>query len=75
MKKAHNGRSFYGPVTRLANCSEPGTVTPDTSLKEAAGVMLEMKVGGLPVVDGERLVGIITETDLLNALREMLPGD
>ncbi|MCG2794574.1 MAG: CBS domain-containing protein [Actinomycetia bacterium] len=34
-----------------------------------------MKVGGLPVVDGERLVGIITETDLLNALGEMLPGD
>ncbi|MBU4489964.1 MAG: CBS domain-containing protein, partial [Actinobacteria bacterium] len=52
----------------MANCSEPGTVTPDTSLKKAAGVMLEMKVGGLPVVDGERLVGIITETDLLNAL-------
>jgi len=51
----------------------PRTVTPDTTIKAAAGVILENKFGGLPVVEGDRLVGIITETDLLNALREMLP--
>lgn len=55
--------------------ADPRTVTPDTSLKEAAGIILEMKVGGLPVVDGDRLVGIITETDLMNALEELLPDD
>jgi acetoin utilization protein AcuB len=50
----------------------PRTVTPDTTLKEAARLILDMKVGGLPVVEDKQLVGIITETDLLNALVEML---
>ncbi len=48
--------------------------SPDTTLKEAARLLLDMKVGGLPVVEGERVVEIITETDLLNALEELLPG-
>lgn len=52
---------------------DPRTVSPETSLKEAAGIILEMKVGGLPVVEGDRLVGIITETDLLNSLVNLLP--
>lgn len=51
----------------------PVTVSPDTGLKEAARKLLEMKVGGLPVVKGDRLVGIITETDMLDALLELLP--
>jgi acetoin utilization protein AcuB len=49
---------------------EPRTVAPETDLKEAAQLMLEMRVGGLPVVDGERLVGILTETDLIRVLAE-----
>ena len=51
----------------------PRTVTPDVSLKEAAKLILEMKVGGLPVVEEDRLGGIITETDLISALIEVLP--
>jgi acetoin utilization protein AcuB len=42
---------------------DPITVTPDTTLGEAARLMVEHKVGGLPVVDHGKLVGIITETD------------
>jgi len=53
---------------------DPRTVTPDSGLKEAARLILEMKVGGLPVVEGGKLVGIITETDLLKALVQLLPG-
>jgi CBS domain-containing protein len=41
------------------------TVSPDDELATAAGRMLEKKVGSLPVVDDGRVVGIITETDLL----------
>jgi len=52
--------------------ADPKTVTPDTDLKDAARLILELKVGGLPVVEGGRLVGIITETDLINALVELL---
>lgn len=41
-------------------------VSPDTTLKEAARLMVEARISGLPVVDGNRrLVGIITEADFL----------
>lgn len=39
--------------------------TPDTDLAGAVAVMRDRRVGSLAVVDGRRLVGIITETDLL----------
>ena len=50
----------------------PITVHPDTPLTEAAGIILENKIGGLPVLENERLVGMITETDLIRTLTEML---
>lgn len=50
----------------------PITVKPDTSLREAADLILENKIGGLPVVEGDKLVGIITETDLIKALIDIL---
>ncbi len=48
------------------------TVTEDTTIEEAARIMADSKVGGLPVLRGDRLVGIITETDLFNIFLEML---
>lgn len=45
---------------------DPIKVRPETTLKEAADLMLRWHVGGLPVVDeAEKLVGVITYTDLL----------
>jgi acetoin utilization protein AcuB len=44
------------------------TVESSQDVTEAAQVMLEGKIGSLPVVEGGRLVGIITETDLLREL-------
>jgi len=52
---------------------DPATVTPDTPLDEAARMILELKVGGLPVIEQGKLVGIITETDLIKTLVELLP--
>lgn len=44
---------------------QPSTVTPQTSLREAANLMRVHKIGGLPVLDaGRNLVGIVTESDL-----------
>ena len=43
------------------------TVGPRQDAKEAALLMLDNKVGALPVVDRGQLVGIVTETDLLRA--------
>jgi acetoin utilization protein AcuB len=48
------------------------TVGQDTNLLEAARLLLTHKIGCLPVVDGDELVGIITEGDMLRALVEMV---
>ena len=50
----------------------PQTVTPETPLKEVAEILIEHKFGSLPVTDGNQLVGIITDIDLLGALSELL---
>jgi acetoin utilization protein AcuB/CBS domain-containing protein len=58
----------YDVMTR-----DPITVTADTGLREAALLMLDNKIGGLPVVDAENLVvGIITESDMFAALVQQL---
>ncbi|MFC1466357.1 MAG: CBS domain-containing protein [Candidatus Brachytrichaceae bacterium NZ_4S206] len=44
------------------------TVTPQTSLRDAAKLMIKHKVSGLPVMDGSELVGIITESDIFRAI-------
>lgn len=51
----------------------PLTVTAETGLREAAMLMIENKIGGLPVVDDEDfVVGMITESDLFEALVYLL---
>jgi acetoin utilization protein AcuB len=51
---------------------DPFTVTPETPVLEAARMMRDRKIGGLPVLEGGHLVGIVTETDLLDALIRLL---
>ncbi|NLA58830.1 MAG: CBS domain-containing protein [Firmicutes bacterium] len=46
---------------------DPVTVTPDTLIEEAAVLMRENVVSGLPVLDNGKLVGIITETNIFDA--------
>ncbi|HZI95382.1 MAG TPA: CBS domain-containing protein [Patescibacteria group bacterium] len=61
-------------TTRVAQIMtrSPFTVTPSTSLKDAAKVVIDRKFGALPVVEQDKVVGILTATDLLRALYEML---
>jgi acetoin utilization protein AcuB len=42
-------------------------IDPDRDAREAARLMLDHKIGALPVLEGEHLLGIITESDLLRA--------
>jgi CBS domain-containing protein len=49
---------------------EPLTVSPQATIRDAARLMLEHKIGGLPVMEGERLVGIITESDIFRILAQ-----
>ncbi|HRA00339.1 MAG TPA: CBS domain-containing protein [Thermoflexales bacterium] len=44
------------------------TITPTTPIREAAGMMLLHKVSGLPVMENDRLVGIITESDIFRVV-------
>ncbi len=48
------------------------TVSEDTPIEEAARIMVDNKVGGLPVMRDGRTVGIITETDLFKILLELM---
>jgi acetoin utilization protein AcuB len=48
------------------------TVQPETLLREAARLMHERKVGALPVVRGGKVVGILSETDVLRAFEQAL---
>lgn len=43
---------------------EPLTVTPGTSVREVLEITQRHRISGLPVVDGEQLVGIVTQRDL-----------
>ena len=47
---------------------KPFTVQAEASVSEAAAILRENKISGLPVLDGERLVGIVSESDLLRLL-------
>lgn len=48
------------------------TVTEDTPIEEAARIMADNKIGGLPVMRADRVVGIITETDLFKIFLELM---
>jgi acetoin utilization protein AcuB len=48
------------------------TVAPDCPLEEAAVLMIENKIGSLPVVEDSRLVGIVTDTDILGQFARAL---
>lgn len=51
---------------------DPITVTQNTKLSEAANLMLNHKIGGLPVMEGDQLVGIITESDIFRAFVKLI---
>ncbi|ADI03093.1 MAG TPA: CBS domain-containing protein [Syntrophothermus lipocalidus] len=56
----------------LPKNSQVITVSPDTFIEEAARLMRAHKVGGIPVMENGKLVGIITETNIFDALIDML---
>ncbi len=69
---------MYGLLERLRvrqMMSRPVfTVEGDCPVEEAARIMVDHKVGCLPVMEGDKLVGIITETDIFKVLVEVLGG-
>jgi len=45
-------------------------IGPDREARDAARLMMEHKIGALPVVDDDHLIGIVTETDILRAFAQ-----
>src|SRR5574341_201192 len=64
--RAHAGYLDRTEV-KAAMSEKPITVTPVTTVEAAAQLLLKQKIGGLPVVENGRLVGIITTSDVLQA--------
>lgn len=50
----------------------PVTISPDALLEEAATLMRDQHVSFLPVIDNDKLVGIITESDIFDSFIELL---
>jgi CBS domain-containing protein len=57
---------------RLVMSAELSTVSPEDTLEEAVRLMISKKFGCLPVVENEKLVGLLTETDCLQVLAGFL---
>jgi acetoin utilization protein AcuB len=62
------------PVAEVMS-DQPVTVWPDEPVEVAARLLIERAIGCLPVVDGQALVGILTESDLFSVLLRLLGGD
>ena len=50
----------------------PLTITPEDDLITTARILISNKISGMPVMEGERLVGIISEIDILKILVDLL---
>jgi acetoin utilization protein AcuB len=51
---------------------DPVTCTPDTDLVDAVEIFVERKFGAIPIVDGDELVAILTQIDVMRALLALL---
>ncbi len=69
--RAHQGHLEHTKINGVMS-EKPVTVTPATTLEDAAKIMLERQFGGLPVIAEGRLVGIITASDILTAFLDVM---
>ncbi len=69
---ARGSKESAGPVAvREIMRKDPVTATPDTSSLSAIDLMREHRVACLPVIDGGKLVGLVTEHDFIEVAREL----
>jgi len=61
-------RTLQGLLVKEAMTADVVTTTPDTAVTVAAQVMVDRKIGCLPVVERDRLVGILSESDIVLAV-------
>ena len=64
-------RAFLESVVVKEIMVDPISIDPDATVGDAARLMIEHKIGCLPVLENDRLVGIVTETDMLQVVVDM----
>ncbi len=64
-------RAFLESVVVKEVMADPISIGPDAAVRDAARLMMEHKIGCLPVLEDDRLVGIVTETDMLQVVVDM----
>ena len=64
-------RAFLESVAVKEIMVDPISIGPDATVQDAARLMMEHKIGCLPVLEDDRLVGIVTETDMLQVVVDM----
>lgn len=71
--RQHEG---YFELTKVTAAMKPGpmTVAPESSVLDAAGLLIQHKISGLPVMGEGKMVGIVTTSDLLRGLVDVLPA-
>jgi len=73
LKKLRLAKQWNSPVKAFMN-RKVTTIGPDALASEAADLMVQKNIGHLPVVQGEKVIGIVTRTDVINYLYGMLPA-
>lgn len=73
LKKLKLRKQWESPVKAFMNRTVT-TISPDAPAGEAADLMVRKNIGHLPVVQGEKVIGIVTRTDVINYLYGMLPA-
>jgi acetoin utilization protein AcuB len=66
------GGNWGKQPVRVIMTEDPVTVAPETPATVAARILLDRKIGCLPVRDGESIVGVFTTSDALEALLQAL---
>src|SRR5687767_5332828 len=69
--RAHQGYLERTKVNGIM-IEKPRTIDAESTLENAAQIMLERQIGGLPVLDHGRLAGIITASDVLRTFLDLM---
>jgi len=70
----HSDPSLLSRPVRTIMSDDPVTVAPDIAVTAAARLLLERRIGALPVRAGDQIVGIFTTADALEALLAAVEG-
>jgi acetoin utilization protein AcuB len=65
-------RVFEATPITAAMTKNPITIAPDSPVRDAVNILYSKRVSALPVVDGDQLVGIVTISDMLGLLNQLL---